>query len=457
MEWTQGTAVNLTISSLTNRGDGIGHVDGRAVFVPDTVPGDEVLAKLVRVKPSHAFGALKRVLTPSGDRIRPACILAQKCGGCQWQPVGYDAQLAAKDQLVTDALTRLGHLERGHLERIGVAPILAAPAALHYRNKVSYPIAKGTTQPLKVGYFRKGSHKLVNVNQCPVQDERLDTVLQTVKQDLQSTDWPAYNERNQKGELRHLGLRIGRRTGQLLITLVAKTDRLPGLDTLAKVWMQTIPNLQGVCLNINPKRTNAIFGQETQLVAGTHELQEEFAGLTISIDSTSFFQVYTEQAERLLNWVSSQLTLKGNETLIDAYCGIGTLTLPLAKRVKQAIGIEVIPNAVQQANRNAKLNGIDNVAFVEGTVEEMLPSLPAADVVLLDPPRKGCERSVLDILMQRTPATLVYISCNPATLARDLDVLVNNGPFSLDTYQTADFFPQTAHVETAAILHLADQ
>ncbi|MEM9537302.1 MAG: 23S rRNA (uracil(1939)-C(5))-methyltransferase RlmD [Cyanobacteria bacterium P01_E01_bin.45] len=186
-------------------------------------------------------------------------------------------------------------------------------------------------------------------------------------------------------------------------------------------------------------------------------MQEEFAGLTIAIDSTSFFQVYTEQAERLLNWVSSQLKLKGNETLIDAYCGIGTLTLPLAKRVKQAIGIEVIPNAVQQANRNAKLNGIDNVAFVEGTVEEMLPSLPAADVVLLDPPRKGCERSVLDILMQRTPATLVYISCNPATLARDLDVLVNNGPFSLDTYQTADFFPQTAHVETAAILHLADQ
>ncbi|MGK7913306.1 MAG: 23S rRNA (uracil(1939)-C(5))-methyltransferase RlmD [Synechococcus sp.] len=452
MEWTQGLAVNLTISSLTNRGDGIGHVDGRAVFVPDTVPGDEILAKLVRVKSTHAFATLKRVLTPSGDRIRPACILAQKCGGCQWQPVGYAAQLKAKEQLVVDALTRLGHLELPQ-----AAPILAAPAALHYRNKVTYPIARGTTQPLKVGYFRKGSHKLVNVNQCPVQDERLDSVLQTVKQDLQSTDWPAYNERNQKGELRHLGLRIGRRTGQLLITLVSKTDRLPGLDILAKTWMQTIPDLQGVCLNLNPKRTNAIFGQETLLVVGTHELVEDFAGLTIAIDSTSFFQVYTEQAERLLEWMRAQLKLKGNETLIDAYCGIGTLTLPLAKGVKQAIGIEVVPNAVQQANRNAKLNDIDNVAFVEGTVEEMLSSLPSADVVLLDPPRKGCDRSVLDILLQRTPATIVYVSCNPATLARDLDVLVNSGPYSLDTYQPADFFPQTAHVETAVILRLSKQ
>ena len=451
MEWTQGIAVNVTISSLTNRGDGIGHVDGRAVFIPDTVPGDEVLAKLVRVKSSHAFGTLKRILTPSDDRIRPACILAQKCGGCQWQPVGYEAQLVAKEQLVTDALTRLGHLDLPP-----ASPILAAPAALHYRNKVTYPIARGTTQPLKVGYFRKGSHKLVNVNQCPVQDERLDSVLQAVKRDLQSTDWPAYNERNQKGELRHLGLRIGRRTGQLLITLVSKTDRLPGLETLAKTWMQTIPNLQGVCLNINPKRTNAIFGRETQLVEGKHELEEEFAGLTVAIDSTSFFQVYTEQAERLLEWVSSQLKLKGNETLIDAYCGIGTLTLPLAKRVKQAIGIEVIPNAVEQANRNAKRNDIDNVAFVEGTVEEMLPSLPSADVVLLDPPRKGCDRSVLDILLQRTPSTIVYVSCNPATLARDLDTLVNHGPYQIETYQPADFFPQTAHVETAAILRLAD-
>ena len=404
MEWTQGIAVNLTISSLTNRGDGIGHVDGRAVFVPDTVPGDEVLAKLVRVKPTHAFGTLKRVLTPSGDRIRPACILAQKCGGCQWQPVAYEAQLAAKEQLVTDALTRLGHLDLPQ-----AAPILAAPSSLRYRNKVTYPIARGTTQPLKVGYFRKGSHKLVNVNQCPVQDERLDAVLQTVKQDLQSTEWPAYNEKNQKGELRHLGIRVGRRTGQVLITLVSKTDRLPGLDTLAKTWMQTIPNLQGVCLNLNPKRTNAIFGRETLVVEGNQELEEEFAGLKIAIDSTSFFQVYTEQAESLLDWIGSQLKLTGTETLIDGYCGIGTLTLPLANQVKQAIGIEVIPNAVEQANRNAKRNGIDNVAFVEGTVEEMLPSLPPANVVLLDPPRKGCDRSVLDILMQRTPATLVYI------------------------------------------------
>ncbi len=447
MEWMQGAAVTLSIDSLTNRGDGIGHLEGRAIFVPDTVPGDEVQVRLVRVKPTHAFGTLKRVVSPSGDRIQPACMLAQKCGGCQWQPVGYAAQLAAKEQLVKDALTRIGHLELPDSE-----PILAAPSPLRYRNKVTYPIAKGTTQPLKVGYFRKGSHKLVNVNQCPVQDERLDAVLQTVKDSLQQAGWPPYNETNQKGELRHISLRVGRRTGQILITLVSKTDRLPNLETLAKVWMDTIPNLQGVCLNINPKRTNAIFGPETFLVAGKHEIEEEFAGLKFAIDSTSFFQVYTEQAENLLNWVGLQLDLDGSETLIDAYCGIGTLTLPLAKRVKQAIGIELVPSAVEQAQRNAQLNGIDNAAFVEGSVEKMLPSLHAADIILLDPPRKGCDREVLDVLLERSPATLVYVSCNPATLARDLDILVNRGSYEIASLRTADFFPQTAHVETAVIL-----
>ena len=447
VEWTQGAAVTLSIDSLTNRGDGIGHLEGRAVFVPDTVPGDEVLVRLVRVKPTHAFGSLKKILSPAGDRIRPPCMLAQKCGGCQWQPVDYSAQLSAKQQLVADALTRIGHLDLPP-----ISPILPAPSPLRYRNKVTYPIAKGTTQPLKVGYFRKGSHKLVNVNQCPVQDERLDLVLQTVKQDLQKMGWPPYNETNRKGELRHLSLRIGRRTGQILITLVSKTDRLPHLETLAAAWMNAIPHLQGVCLNVNPNRTNAIFGRETFLVAGQPEFTEEFAGLTLAIDSTSFFQVYTEQAETLLNWVDSQLELTGTETLIDAYCGIGTLTLPLAKRVKQAIGIELAPIAVEQAQKNARLNQIGNVAFVEGSVEKILPSLTAADLILLDPPRKGCDRAVLDLLLHQRPATLVYISCNPATLARDLDSLVNGGAYRIAALCSADFFPQTAHVETAVIL-----
>ncbi|WP_017324672.1 23S rRNA (uracil(1939)-C(5))-methyltransferase RlmD [Synechococcus sp. PCC 7336] len=445
--WAQGTTAPLTITALTNRGDGIGHLDGRAVFVPNTVPGDKILVRLVRVKPSHAFGTVRQILQNSPQRIRPTCIVADKCGGCQWQPVDYGAQLEAKEQFVRDAIVRIGHLDLPE-----IVPILPAPSPFRYRNKVTYPITSGTTSPLKVGYYRRGSHRLVNLNQCPVQDERLDAVLQRVKADLQATGWQPYNERTHRGKLRHLSLRIGRRTGQILLTLVSTTDKLPDLQNLATIWLDHIPQMAGICLNLNPKRTNAIFGSNTTCIAGRAEIQDQFAGLTLAIDSTSFFQVYAEQAERLLTWIVEQLDLQGNETLVDAYCGIGTFTLPLAQRVKQAIGIEVAPTAVRLARTNAQLNAIANVEFLEGTVESLLSTLPLADLVLLDPPRKGCDRRAIEALLYRPPQRIVYVSCNPATLARDLDLLVERGSYTLSCLRAADFFPQTSHVETVAFL-----
>jgi 23S rRNA (uracil1939-C5)-methyltransferase len=445
--WVQGTVVPLTITALTNRGDGIGHLDGRAVFVPDTVPGDEIRARLVRVKSSHGFGTLESILQQSPQRVRPACIVADKCGGCQWQCVDYPAQLDAKAQMLRDTLERIGNLAFPIPE-----PALGAPSPLRYRNKATYPVASGSGDALRVGYYRKGSHRLVNLNQCPVQDERFDRYLQGIKQDLNSAGWTAYNERSHQGVLRHVGLRIGRRTGEVLLTLVVKDARLSGIDTWAERWLDRYDDLVGVCLNVNPDRTNAIFGAETRCLAGRPALRELFAGLTLHVDSTSFFQVYTEQAERLFNWVVDRLDLQGTESVVDAYCGIGTLSLPLAQKTRRVIGIESLPAAVHQARGNAQFNRVENVEFVQGAVEDILPSLETPDIVLLDPPRKGCDARVLETLGQKCPQRIVYISCNPATLARDLQQLTASGHYTISCLRAADFFPQTPHVETIAFL-----
>lgn len=255
------------------------------------------------------------------------------------------------------------------------------------------------------------------------------------------------------GQVRHLSLRIGRRTGEMLLTLVVTDWHLPHIARQAQQWLDRYPQLVGVALNYNPKRTNAIFGEETRCVAGKPYLQEEFANLQFQLRPETFFQVYTEQAEALLEVIIDRLHLQGDEVLVDAYCGIGTFTLPLALRVKEAIGLEVQVTSIEQAELNAQLNGIDNVKFQVGTVEKLLPQLEVKpDIVLLDPPRQGCDRAVLESLLQIQPQQIAYISCKPATLARDLKILCSAGEYQLNYVQPADFFPQTAHVECAAFL-----
>jgi 23S rRNA (uracil1939-C5)-methyltransferase len=290
------------------------------------------------------------------------------------------------------------------------------------------------------------------LNQCPVQDARLNPLLSEVKQDIQKRGWRIYNEKHHRGQIRHLSLRIGRRTGEMLLTLVVKDWDLPEIEAQAEAWLKRYPQLVGVLLNCNPDRTNAIFGEETRCVAGKSFLREVFADLEFQIRPDTFFQVNTEVAELLLNEIIGQLNLQGNEVLVDAYSGIGTMSLPLAKLVEQVMGLEMQPEAVQQAQDNATLNEITNASFHLGEVENLLPQLPVTpDIVLLDPPRKGCDRAVLDSLLQIQPSRIVYVSCKPATLARDLKIL-SAGGYQLVRVQPADFFPQTAHVECAAFL-----
>jgi len=446
--WRQGELVEVSITDLNDTGEGVGRLGGRVVFVPDTVTGDRVLVRLVQVKPNYATGKLHQVLEESPHRIRAKCMVADKCGGCQWQHIASEYQQSAKHNLVVQALERIGGFTAPP-----VAPILTADSSLAYRNKATYPLRRSATGQVQAGYFQKGSHQLINLNQCPVQDSRLNPLLAEIKQDIQQLGWSIYDERRHQGRLRHLSLRIGRRTGEMLLTLIATDWNLKDLEVQAQKWLTRYPKLVGIFVNRNPNRTNVIFGSETRCVAGQPYLREEFAGLEFQLLPETFFQVNTEAAEALLNAIAQQLALQGDEVLVDAYCGIGTFTLPLAQRVRQAIGLEVQPASVEQAQLNAQRNGISNVIFKTGTVETLLPQLGITpDVVLLDPPRKGCDREVIETLLDTLPGRIVYISCKPATLSRDLKLLCQTGSYQLTHVQPADFFPQTSHVECAAFL-----
>jgi len=448
-QWQQGQLVELTITDLTADGDGVGRAAGdRVVFVPDTLPGDRLVVRLVQVKPRYARGKQQRLLENSPHRVRPRCIVADKCGGCQWQHIAETYQLEAKQGQVVQALKRIGGFPQPPVQ-----PILASPTLEGYRNKATYPVGLSPSHQVKVGYYRKGSHQIVNLNQCPVQDERLNPLLANIKGDIQAQGWSIYNEQTHTGKIRHLALRIGQRTGEILLTLVVRDWDLPQIATQAAAWMQQYPKLVGVLLNRNGDRTNVIFGPETRCVVGQSHLREKFAGLNFQIHPATFFQIHTEQAEVLLQVILATLNLQGQEAIVDAYCGIGTLSLPLAQQSAQVIGLEMQPEAVQQARQNAEQNGIDNVTFQVSTVAEGLTQLPLSpDIVVLDPPRKGCGSEAIASLLALAPPRIVYVSCKPATLARDLKHLCQDGPYQLVQVQPIDFFPQTAHVECVAFL-----
>ncbi len=444
----QGSLLEVTITDLNTGGEGVGRINGKVIFVPDTVTGDRALVRLTRVKAKYAEGKLQKLLTSSSDRIRPRCIVADKCGGCQWQHINWKHQLVTKRQQVIQSLQRIGGLQE-----IQVQSTLHTADDLHYRNKVTYPLGISSTGNLQAGYYRKNSHKIVNLNQCPVQDSRLNPLLKEIKQDIQQQGWSIYDETTNQGQLRHLSLRIGYHTEEILVTLVATNNKIPGLTEQAKIWIDRYPNLVGVCLNINRDQTNIIFGHQTHTIVGKPYLKEIFGGLEFRILSDTFFQVNTAAAELLLNKIIQLLNLQGHEILVDAYCGIGTFTLPLAKKVKQAIGIEVHPASIIQAKQNAEINQITNVNFYTDKVEKYLQKINiVADIILLDPPRQGCDHRVIETLLNLQPSKIVYVSCKPATLARDLKLLCSSGIYQPQLIQPIDFFPQTSHIESLVLL-----
>jgi 23S rRNA (uracil1939-C5)-methyltransferase len=449
-----GDQLELVVTGLNHRAEGVSRLpQGQVCFVPGALPGEVVRVKLSHPARRHWLAELVAVVQPSEERCRPACILAARCGGCSLQHWSAQAQSQWKQQVVVDALERIGHL------RTFVRPILAAAEPLAYRNRAVIPVERTNEGLLRAGYYRRGSHRIVNMNRCPVLDPRLDALIAPLKQDLERSGWPASPDAMGEGGLRHLALRVGRGTGELLITLISSHDNLPDLDALASRWMERWPSLVGVCLNLQPRPTNTLMGEFTRTVDGRGWVQEDFAGLRLHIGADTFFQVNTSQAERVVPLLSQALQRlrggRGAGVLVDAYCGIGTYSLPLARDGWQVRGLERNPEAVRLARLNADKNKLsERCRFDAVDVDAALADqLPGSDVLFVDPPRKGLDPRTLAVVLASPPPVLLYLSCDPATLARDLGLLTERGGYTLEEVQPIDFFPQTSHVETLAVLH----
>ena len=443
-----GVRCELEISGLGHQAQGVGRLGEQVVFVPGALPGERVQVRLQHRARRHWLAQLESIVRSSPDRVRPPCILAERCGGCAVQHLAASAQQGWKRDLVREALRRIGHLDPV------VEPLLAAELDLGYRNRAVIPLERLPDGTLRAGFYRRGSHRIVNMNHCPVLDSRLDALIEPLKADLQASGWPVDRDCRSGGGLRHLALRVGSATGEILITLISSHDQLPDLESMAQRWLARWPAVVGVGLNLQPRANNVLFGPETRVLAGRGWLAERFAGLQLQLAADTFFQVHRPQAERVVPLLLEALQGRSPGRLIDAYCGVGTYSLPLAAAGWQVIGLEVNGAAVALATANAERNGLqERCRFQAGDVAERIRDhLPGCEALFVDPPRRGLDRQVVESITAQAPPWLGYLSCDPASLARDLELLVSQGPYRLGRVQPLDFFPHTSHVEVLALL-----
>lgn len=441
--------LTVTIEDLTHEGAGVAKVNGYALFIPQALPGETVDIKVVKTKAGYGYGRLLQVQTKSEHRVEPPCPIFYKCGGCQIQHMDYSAQLAYKQKQVKDVMDRVAKLPN-----VPVRPVIGMDDPWRYRNKSQVPVAFQQGD-LVAGFYAKRSHSIVDMDQCIIQHKENDIVVQTVKQLAKELRIPAYEEQSHQGVLRHIVARYGKTTGQVMVVLVTKEKKLPHKEAFISGIRKHVPGVVSIVQNINNKRTNVIFGQQTEVLWGEHYLYDEINGIQFAISARSFYQVNPEQTNRLYSKALEYADLTGNETVIDAYCGIGTISLFLAKKARHVYGVEIVPEAITDAKRNAKLNQITNATFAVGQAEEVIPRWYDqgidADVIVVDPPRKGCDEALLRTMIEMKPKRIVYVSCNPGTLARDLRILEDGG-FKTEEVTPVDMFPQTTHVEAVASL-----
>lgn len=428
----------MTLTNLASGGEAVGRVDGLVVFVEGGAPGDEVEVEIVEVRKTFARGRVCAILVRSPLRAEPTCPMYAECGGCQLQHLTYEAQRDAKTRGVADALRAIAGLAE-----TPVAPCLPT-SPWHYRNKMQLVAAPGH----RLGLYRRHSHEVVATDGCLIAHPLANRILEAVTELLAEAGWAPWNERAGSGLLRHVLARVAGPPGheEALVVLVVSSATVPRLDSFRERLVARVPQVVGLALNINPQRTNVILGRTTMPVWGREHLVETVDGVRFAIGPTSFFQVNAQGLSHLSTLVGEMLDPSPRLTVVDAYCGVGALSLPLARRVARVVGIEEVGEAVENATRNARLNGLTNTSFLRGAVEALLPTLPRPDAVILDPPRKGCAPSVIDTIAAGKVPTVIYVSCNPATLARDVARFIEHG-YRLSRVQPVDMFPQTAHVE----------
>lgn len=436
--------LTLFVDSLSLEGQGVAKKDGFVVFVPGALPGETVNAHVIKVASGYAVAKLLSVETPSPARVEPACPALPACGGCALQHLDYQEQLSVKQRAVADALTRLGGFDR-----VPMRPIIGMRHPYRYRNKGSFPFAS-VGGMVRFGFFAPRSHRLVPMLDCPIQDERIVSVMRRVQEWAGAYDIPAYDETSRTGLLRHCMARVTT-NGQVMAVLVTASGRVRRLDEL----IELLPDVDSLYLNINPDDTNVIFGEKFVLLAGAPTIEETVSELRFSVSPQSFLQVNAVQTAALYGAAKQMLDAAPAETVVDAYCGIGTISLLIARSAGRVIGLESVPEAVEDARRNAALNGIENASFVCGDAAETLSRVlktERVDAVVADPPRKGMDEAVLSLLAESGVSRVVYVSCNPATLARDCRYLAEHGGFTLSAVQSVDMFPHAGHVECVVLM-----
>lgn len=450
MEFRKNDLVTLEIEDCGIDGEGIGKADGFTVFVKDAVIGDTVTAKIIKAKKNYGYGRLMEVLKPSPYRVEPKCEFARQCGGCQLQALSYDQQLVFKTNKV-----------KGHLERIGgftdipMEPIIGMDELFHYRNKAQFPVGRNKEGKIVTGFYAGRTHNIIENRDCALGVAENKEVLDRVIAHMEKYEIEPYNEATGKGLVRHVLIRYGYFTKEVMVCLILNGNKIPKEEQLVKSLCE-IPGMTSITINVNKKHSNVILGEEIRLLWGQEYITDRIGDISYQISPLSFYQVNPMQTQKLYAKALEYADLHGQETVWDLYCGIGTISLFLAQKAKFVRGVEIVPAAIENAKENAKLNGLENTEFFVGKAEEVLPreykkNGVYADVIVVDPPRKGCDETLLETMIEMNPERIVYVSCDSATLARDLKYLCERG-YELRKVCPVDQFGMTVHVETVVLL-----
>ncbi len=467
----------VTVEDMGNEGEGIGHIDGMAVFVKDAVVGDVARIKIIKAKKNYAYGRLMELITPSQYRVEPICPHARRCGGCSIMQVDYAKQLAWKQDKVMNCLKRIGgitNVEDFMEPIIGMeSPVSDSDVfpAIRYRNKAQFPVRRDKDGNIVIGFYAGRTHSVIDTDVCYLQDVVNDEIIRRFRRFLNEYDVEPYDEERHTGLVRHILTRVGRKTGEVMICVIINGTELlgvvPGTSGAQKKksmnveqelvkCMENIPGLTSISINVNREKSNRILGDRCRTIWGSDTVSDYIGNVKYQINPLSFYQVNPKQTEKLYGKALEYADLHGDETVWDLYCGIGTISLFLAQKAKKVMGVEIIPEAIEDARKNAKMNGFENVEFFVGKAEEVLPEQYEkhgvyADVIVVDPPRKGCDEVAISTMVKMQPKKIVYVSCDPATLARDVKMLVAAG-YEVKKVCAVDQFGHTGHVETVALL-----
>ena len=441
----KGTIVETKIIDISHEGKGVAKVDGLTVFIDGGTIGDTVKAEITQMKKNFAFGKTLEIIKPSRYRVESNCKTSEDCGGCQLRELDYEKQLKLKTDKVKNDFERIGKLKN-----VLIHDTIGMNKPVRYRNKAQVPVGEN-----HIGFYKKGSNSIVDTDECVIQSKETEKVIAIIREFMKKYDVSGYSKRTSRGTIRHIVTRMSFKTKDMMVIIVTNTHKLPHKEELIEMIRTQMPNVKSIIQNVNDKKTNLVMGEKNKIIYGHGKIIDYIGELQFKISPNSFFQVNPKQTQLLYEKALKFADLKKDDTVFDIYSGIGSLSLFLSKKAKKVYGVEVVKEAIEDARENAKLNNIKNVEFFEGTAESVLAQFceegKFANVVVLDPPRKGCETEVLESIVKLSPDRIVYVSCNPSTLARDLQYLSENG-FTVKEAQPVDMFAGSVHVETVVLI-----